>query len=422
MNAAGPRPIRAWTISWFSYASYYLGRKGFSVSKKTLHDELGLSEATLGLIDTLYLAAYSLGQFASGWLGDRIGARRLIAIGSFGSALACAAFGASSSALLFGALFFVNGLFQATGWPGTTRAMAEWTTPKNRGTVMAFWSTCYQVGGVAANWLSGSLLVRFGWRSSFFGPALVLALMAGVVLLWLAPAPAPAPAAPPPMAATAPLAPRATLELERRAEVRAAQRAVAKNPELWAYGASYFFIKFIRYALLFWLPYYLGISRGYPGDVAAMVASAFEVGGIVGVIAIGIFSDRLRRFSRAGISAWALFGLTCALFCYTPLAAQGLAPNVLGLAVIGACLFGPDSLLSGAAAQDAGGPHAAAFAAGMVNGLGSIGGMLAGFAVPQISRAWGWEALFPSLVGLAVCSGLALLPVILRTEPRARAS
>jgi sugar phosphate permease len=417
MSAAGPRPIRAWTISWFSYASYYLGRKGFSVSKKTLHDELGLSEATLGLIDTLYLAAYSLGQFVSGWLGDRIGARRLIAIGTFGSALACAAFGASSSALLFGGLFFVNGLFQATGWPGTTRAMAEWTTPKNRGTVMAFWSTCYQVGGVAANWFAGSLLVRFGWRASFFGPALVLALMAGVVLLWLAPAPRTQPPSP----ATAPLAAAATLELERRADVRAAQRVVMKNPELWAYGASYFFIKFIRYALLFWLPYYLGISRGYAGDVAAMVASAFEVGGVVGVIAIGMFSDRLRRFSRAGISALALFALTAALFCYTPLSALGLVPNLLGLAVIGACLFGPDSLLSGAAAQDAGGPHAAAFAAGMVNGIGSVGGMLAGFAVPQISRAWGWEALFPSLVGLAACSALALLPVILRVEPaRAR--
>jgi OPA family sugar phosphate sensor protein UhpC-like MFS transporter len=310
-------------------------------------------------------------------------------------------------------LFFVNGLFQATGWPGTTRAMAEWTTPKNRGTVMAFWSTCYQVGGVAANWLAGSLLVRFGWRASFFGPALVLALMAGVVLLWLAPAPGNQPRA----SATDSLSAAATLELERRAEVRAAQRVVMKDPELWAYGASYFFIKFIRYALLFWLPYYLGLRQGYAGDVAAMVASAFEVGGVVGVIVIGTLSDRLRRFSRAGISALALFALTAALFCYTPLSAMGLVPNVLGLAAIGACLFGPDSLLSGAAAQDAGGPHAAAFAAGMVNGLGSVGGMVAGFAVPQISGAFGWEALFPTLVGLAACSGLALLPVIFRGGP-----
>jgi sugar phosphate permease len=165
-DTPGPTPIRAWTVTWFAYATYYMGRKSFSVSKKTLRLELGLSEADLGLIDTLYLAAYSLGQFGSGWLGDRIGARRLLAIGLLGSALACAAFGLSSGALAFGAMYFLNGLFQATGWPGTTRAMAEWTTVGNRGTVMAFWCTCYQVGGIAANWVAGMLLVRYGWRAT----------------------------------------------------------------------------------------------------------------------------------------------------------------------------------------------------------------------------------------------------------------
>jgi OPA family sugar phosphate sensor protein UhpC-like MFS transporter len=401
----GPKPIRAWAVSWFAYAAYYQGRKGFSVSKRALGAEVGLSEAQLGLIDTLYLGAYSLGQFGSGWLGDHVGARRLLAIGLFGSALSCAAFGASSAALWFGAFYFANGLFQATGWPGTTRAMAEWTTPRNRGTVMAFWSTCYQVGGIAANWIAGALLVRHGWRATFFGPALLLCLTAGTVLLWLAPGPG---------AAEEAAAEAGVSSADQRAQIRAAQLAVVKSPELWAYGVSYFFIKFIRYTLLFWLPYYLGTVHGYAGDVSANVASAFELGGIVGVIAIGTLSDRLKSISRAGLSALALLGLVFALFVYTPLSGHGLWLNALGLSAIGACLFGPDSLLSGAVAQDAGGRHATAAATGLVNGVGSIGGMLAGFVVPQISRLFGWEALFPSLVGMAALAPLALLPVLAR--------
>jgi OPA family sugar phosphate sensor protein UhpC-like MFS transporter len=385
-----------------------MGRKGFSVSKQTLRGELGLSETDLGLIDTAYLGAYSFGQFASGWLGDQIGARRLLAIGLLGSSLACAAFGASSSALLFGAAYFANGLFQATGWPGTTRAIAEWTTPRNRGTVMAFWSTCYQVGGVAAGWLAGSLLVRFGWRATFFGPALVLALMGGTIFLWLAPGPEQAAA----------LGTASAGSFDRRAEVRAAQLAVVKSPELWAYGSSYFFIKLIRYALLFWLPYYLSLTRGYAGDRAAIVASAFEVGGIVGVVALGTLSDRVRRLSRARLSAYSLLLLGVSLLGYAPLSALGVGMNALGLALIGACLFGPDSLLSGAAAQDAGGLHAAAAATGLVNGVGSIGGMVAGIAVPQISKLFGWHALFPTLVGCAFVAAALLLPVLLRLERR----
>jgi len=399
---AGPKPYRAWCVTWLAYATYYMGRKGFSVSKKTLSDGLGLGEAQLGLIDTLYLAAYSLGQFGSGWLGDRIGARRLVGIGLLGSAASCALFGASSAALIFAALYFVNGLFQATGWPGTTRAMAEWTTPENRGTVMAFWSTCYQVGGIAANWVAGALLVTYGWRAAFYGPALLLALMGGTVLLLLEPGPR-----------STELGSRS--EAEAGAEIRAAQRLVVKSAELWSYGACYFFIKFVRYALLFWLPYFLSTTRGYPGDVAAWVSSAFEIGGVLGVIALGTFSDRARG-SRARHSALSLLGLALALFAYTPLSSHGVAMNALGLALIGALLFGPDALLSGAAAQDAGGPHAAAAATGLVNGVGSIGGMMAGLAIPQISQRFGWTALFPSLVAFAILSALALLPAIVRSR------
>ena len=404
VGAPEPKPIRAWTISWLTYATYYVGRKGFSVSKKTIRSELGLSETDLGVIDTLYLGAYSIGQFGSGWFGDHIGARRLLTIGLLGSALACAGFGASSAALVFGVLYFANGLFQATGWPGTTRAMAEWTTAENRGTVMAFWATCYQVGGIAANWICGALLVRYGWRAAFFGPALILCLMAGTVLLWLAPGPS----------AIAEAAAGTDASAERGQEIRAAQRRVLKNPELWAYGGSYFFIKFIRYTLLFWLPYYLGTVRGYAGDVSANVASAFEVGGILGVILIGTLSDRIRGVSRPKLSALALLGLALALFAYTPLSEHGMWMNVLGLALIGAFLFGPDSLLSGAAAQDAGGRYAAAAAAGFVNGVGSIGGMVAGLVVPQISKGFGWDALFPTLVVLALAAAITLVPVSFR--------
>ncbi|MDQ2643556.1 MAG: MFS transporter [Myxococcota bacterium] len=403
VERAGPQPFRAWCVTWFAYATYYMGRKSLSVSKKTLSSSLGLSEEQLGLIDSLYLAAYCVGQFGSGWLGDRIGARRLVGIGLFGSALACALFGAASGALAFGALYFVNGLFQATGWPGTARAMAEWTTPENRGTVMAFWSTCYQVGGIAANWVAGALLVSYGWRSTFYGPALLLALMGGTVLLLLAPGPHAAELA------------RASPAGERAA-VRKAQLVVLKSAELWSYGGCYFFIKFIRYALLFWLPYYLSTTRGYPGDVAAWVSSAFEIGGVAGVIGLGMYSDRARHIPRARLSALSLLGLALALFAYTPLSAYGVTANSLSLAAIGALLFGPDALLSGAAAQDAGGPHAAAAATGLVNGVGSIGGMVAGLAVPQLSRSFGWNALFPSLVGLAVLSAVMLVPGTMRVQ------
>jgi sugar phosphate permease len=402
-----------WTLSWLAYAVYYLGRKGFSVSKKTIVGELGISEAALGAIDTAYLSAYAVSQFLSGLSGDRLGARRLVGFGLLGSALCCAAFGASSGVLAFGALFLLNGLFQATGWPGTARAMGEWTTPENRGTVMAFWATCYQVGGIAANALCGYLLIRWGWRSAFFGPALLLAVMAAAVFLWLREAP---------RAVEAPDAASPDALRVEAALVRDAQRSVLTSGVLWSYGASYFFIKFIRYAVLFWLPYFLSTTLAYRPDVAANVSSAFEIGGIVGVIAVGMLSDRVRVLSRAALSALSLVCLALALFAYSRFAGRGLLENAVILAFVGAFLFGPDALLSGAAAQDAGGTRAFAAATGFVNGLGSIGGMVEGLAVPQLSARYGWGALFPTLLVLALAAAVALLPAIVwqRRAPNVR--
>ncbi len=404
----------AWVVTWIAYATYYLGRKGFAVSKKTIERTLGVDVTTLGAIDLAYSGAYAAGQFGSGLLGDKIGARRLVSIGMLISAAACGAFGSARTGLMFGALFVVNGFAQATGWPGTTRAMAEWTTLDNRGTVMAFWATCYQVGGIFASWLCGYLLGHFGWRSAFYGPALIMALVALLVFALLRPGPS--------LQRAAAAAPAAVPEVDAgvtRAERRAAQRAVLSSRILWSYGASYFFIKYIRYALLFWLPYYLSTALDYDGPTAAYVSSAFEVGGIVGVIAIGILSDRVRRIPRAGLAGFALLGLGAALLLYIQVAQLGKFGNVVGLALVGAMLFAPDSLLSGAAAQDAGGKLAAATATGMVNGIGSCGQLAETLLVPMLSKHFGWKVMFPTLM---LCSSFALLALVPALLPQKRAS
>jgi sugar phosphate permease len=398
----GGRPALAWGVTWLAYASYYAGRKGFSVSKKTIRDEFGVSESALGAIDTVYLSAYAVGQFVSGALGDRIGSRRLVTIGMLISAAACGAFGSASTAIAFGVFFTINGFAQATGWPGTTRAMAEWTTLENRGTVMSYWATCYQVGGLAATWACGFLIAKYGWRSTFIVPAAWMVLIAILVYALLRQGPG---AEAPRESGAAPPNSEEIGKLRREA-----QRQVLRSPALWSYGASYFFIKFVRYAVLFWMPYYLANTLKYERDDAAFVSTAFEVGGTLGVIAIGNLSDRVRRFSRPALSLISLVGLGFALLLYWRVETSGWIANVLALALIGALLFAPDSLLSGASAQDAGGPYAAAMATGMVNGIGSVGAVLVGAILPQLSKTWGWGVLFPVLAGMAFCAAVALVP------------
>ena len=387
----------AFAVTWLSYATYYLGRKGFSVSKARIAKELGLSASALAGIDTGYLAAYAVGQFVSGALGDRLGARKLVAFGMWGAALTCGVFGTASSWVGLFVAFVLNGFAQSTGWPGNTKAIAEWVPRERRGAVMGAWCTCYQVGGIAATWWATWLLAHHGWRSAFWVPALAIGSVGLLVFLTLKRGPFATAAAhnstPPP-----------TTTLSR------ARWKLDLPPVLWSYGGAYFFIKLIRYSFLFWLPYYLHTALGLPEAQAGYLSIAFEVGGVVGAIGIGSVSDRARRASRSVIAAAGLVGLAAALLLYAWAAPTGVVAQATMMALIGALLFGPDSLISGAAAQDTGGPASAARATGFVNGLGSFGALLQGYVTVWVRNAWGWSAVFYLFVAFAVASAVALTP------------
>ena len=390
----------AFSLTWLSYATYYLGRKGISVARTAIEGAFG--ERALWGVETGYLAMYAVGQFLCGGIGDRTGARRLIGFGMLASAAACVGFGCSSLAALFLVAMMINGIAQSSGWPGNVKAMAEWVPSSQRGRTMGLWSTCYQVGGIAANFLAARLLKAYGWRGSFIGPGLILALVGVLVLVFLRKGPlAPASSSPPGTAGT---------DEELAEQKREASRRVLRSFTVWCYGASYFCIKLIRYSLLFWLPYYLEKILHYARDDAAYFSTSFEIGGVAGTIVIGLLSDRLKHIPRSVIAATSLVCLAAALFLFLQVGASGRVANFVAMAIVGAFLFGPDALISAAAAQDAGGPLAAAQAAGIINGLGSIGGVLQETVTRGVSRAFGWNALFYVFVALALLSAVGLSP------------
>jgi sugar phosphate permease len=428
-------------LTWLAYASYYLGRKGFSVTKVAVARELGLGTPVLAAIDTAFLVAYAVGQLPSGVLADRIGARKLVAAGLLGSALACAAFGASGSALVLALCFALNGLAQSTGWPGTTKAMAEWTPVAERGRVMGAWCTCYQVGGIAATALAAYLLARSGWRSAFFVPSLWLALMAGVVLWLLPPGPLRVAAGVPQLKqgslprdeeeppARAPGAPKNAKRslfgvLGRPSRLRGGSsspsshvpprvplRAALGNRVLYSYGACYFCLKLIRYSLLFWLPFYLHTAAGFGEVESGYLSISFELGGVLGSAGLGWLSDRVAA-RRASVALGSLLALTGALWLYAQLGAMPATAHFALMALIGALLFGPDALLSGAAAQDAASPAQAATATGLVNGIGSLGALLQGPLTVGVQAAVGWQGLFYAFFALSLLACACLLPAL----------
>ena len=89
----------------------------------------------------------------------------------------------------------------------------------------------------------------------------------------------------------------------------------------------------------------------------------------------------------------------------------GLIGTALAISCAGIFSFGPDTLLSGAGAQDIGEPKAAATAAALVDGIGHLGAIFSPYVVVFVSERYGWDSLFFCLAGAAFLAGAALIPI-----------
>ncbi|MGS2723929.1 MFS transporter [Porticoccus sp. GXU_MW_L64] len=379
---------RIFTITWLAYASFYFTRKAFAVAKIGIFDDpaLGISKEMLANVDGVYLAAYAIGQFAWGMLADRLGTRRVLLGGLLLSVGAAFVMGLFPSLLIFVTVSALQGLAQSTGWSTCCKNMSHFFSRRERGRIMGFWSTNYAVGGLLASPFAAWWAYEFfnDWRYAFIAPATYLAVIWLLVLIFQRNRPqdvglcsveeyhgeqAP------------------VTKLGDKCEGEAQGQSsgsvifeVLSNKTVLLLGAVYFLLKPARYAILLWGPFLVmeqveGVSK----LTAATVPIAFELAGVAGPILIGFISDRFFQARRMPPCAISLMFCTLALLCFIP-AAEHL--GVIGVLVvfflIGLTLYGPDSMISGSAAIDFGTAKGAGTAAGLINGLGSVGAVFGG--------------------------------------------
>jgi sugar phosphate permease len=174
---------------------------------------------------------------------------------------------------------------------------------------------------------------------------------------------------------------------------------------------SYFFLELCRYALMFWLPLYMVTRLKYSLQESGYLSSLYELIGILGAVVAGYVSDRFNQSRRAPVSA-IMLGLLGVVMLFEPtLTTFGFMGTALAISLAGIFSFGPDTLLSGAGAQDVGEPSGAATASGLVDGIGHLGAIFSPYVVVFVSEHYGWDRLFVLLAGSAFLAGAALLPI-----------
>ncbi|HOZ48246.1 MAG TPA: MFS transporter [Candidatus Hydrogenedentes bacterium] len=368
---------RAWRwriliSTYVGYTGYYLTRKTFTLCKTTLADEWGVQVGQTAHIWFAFLAAYMVGQFVCSYVGRKWGPRVLLLAGLGISILVNALFGFSNSFYTFLALMIVNGLAQASGWPGVVGAVALWLRPHERGKIMGFWATNYAMGNIVVKTLAPVLLGHWGWRWAFWGCTVVSLAIWFLLLVWQRDRPE-----------DAGLDPIVDEGESRQRQGRAVESSQARhiafsdyarlalNPVVVAMGSSYFCVKFLRYALDSWLPAFLNI-QGMDVTRAGLYSEIFDWAGLAGAIAAGWLLDRVFRGNWAVLCFLMSLGMVAG---YLAVIYLGSSPVIIALCfgLVGFMLYGPDTVMSATACVEVAGEANGVALAGIVNGIGSIG-------------------------------------------------
>ena len=119
-TSATARLFRTWQVrtligTMFGYAAFYFVRKNLSFAMPAMQSDLGISKADLGIFLTLHGLLYGVSRFVNGMWADRANARYFMVAGLLLSVGANVFFGFSSTVLLLGVAWMINGWCRAWG-------------------------------------------------------------------------------------------------------------------------------------------------------------------------------------------------------------------------------------------------------------------------------------------------------------------
>jgi MFS transporter, OPA family, glycerol-3-phosphate transporter len=420
-DSASDRPIHSiqfrrrralnWLTLGFTYAAMYMGRYNLSFANKALSDTYGWDKTQIGAIITAALTIYGISALFNGPIADRIGGRKAMLIGVFGSVIfnLVFGFGAYAGVLGTGALLLTyfatawsfNAYFQSYSALALIKVNSGWFHVRERGVFSAIFGSMIQ-SGRALIFLVGGLAVTFlPWQWVFFIPSAIMALMGVLTFRFVRDSPDEA------GFASFDTADASSGDTDQ-VNFAYLARKVFTNPVTVTIAVAEFCTGFVRHGFEQWFPRYMQEAQGLRLDSAVFQQGAFIVvlAGIGGAFAAGTISDWVFKSRRPPV---AFLGYFLQIVCLAVIwLSPGLGWIMAAFVVNSFAISMVHSMLSGTASMDFGGRKAAASATGMFDGMQYIGGAAVGSGMGWLLQNFGWGVWGPSMIGFSVIGALLM--------------
>jgi MFS family permease len=318
-------------------AILYLDRTALSILAPAIRKDLGLGPLEMGWIFSAFVWGYALLHIPAGWLGDRIGARRVLSvIVVLWSAFTAATAGAwNLSSMLV--IRFLFGAAESGSTPNVSRSFARWIPLGERARAQGFYFAGMSAGGALSPPLVTLILIKWGWKAAFLALGVIGLAWAAGWYLWYRDRPED----------HAAVSERELEEIgvrdDRQAGASISWRTALATPNLWAILLMYFTYGYTGYIYITWFPTYLMEERHLSTSMTGLLAGLPMALGLLAKPLGGWWSDRAVKarglvYGRRLVGAVG-FGLGAAVVLPGLFAPNAyLSTLLLGLADAGAAL------------------------------------------------------------------------------------
>ncbi|MGM7719345.1 MFS transporter [Metabacillus sp. Hm71] len=280
-------------LFFLGWVFMYADRNILSPVMGSIGEEWELDKAQLGLMSTVFFAAYALMQIPTGFLADKFGRVKVLVAGYVLFGVATYLSGLAASFAIFLLMRALTGLGEGTYY-GSQYGISSSITPKKyRGLVSALINSGMafgiSLGFIASSYFTYTL--NKGWQFPFYVfavPTIIVAILIGIFV-------------------------KDNHHKEQKQEKAIQEKGNMKllftKNHLFVY-LLIFCSLYGFFGMLTWLPYYLQTARGVDASQTGIIASLVPWASIPGAIIFGILSDKIKS-KKPLIILLALAGALC---------------------------------------------------------------------------------------------------------------
>jgi sugar phosphate permease len=304
--ATKPTRTRWWILFLISlmYLIAYMDRSNISVAQPEIAKQFGLSKTAMGLVLAAFTWAYALGQIPAGWLGDRFGPRKVLAVIMSWWAIAAAMTGAALGLYSLFSARFLLGLGEAGAFPVASRGMQLWFPRSERGRIQGTTHFFSRFAVAVTPFVAGSIMLAFGWRAIFFifgSLGVIWAIAFSFFYRNLPEEHKSVNVAE--LAEIRGLNPDGTVRTPNTTRLAAPWKRIFGSPNMWYISLGYSCFFFGTNFYLTWYPTYLREHRHLTLQALGLIGSLPLFAGMLGDVTGGSLSDHF--FKRTGDARFA---------------------------------------------------------------------------------------------------------------------